>query len=787
MLFARHLLIFLLFIKANSIYIGLDIGSYFTKASTVVSNEHPIIATNYETKRMTPTFIAFRTPPDFDFLNKSMVSPAEARTLLPEFGQNALSLMTNRPWLGMGFMPYFIDINETEITRLSKIFNQNISAARVSYQDCTALFYKYFITSIAKGRPVQGIDIVVPAFFTIPQRVQLKRMIKICHFTKNIRVLDDVDAISHVYSNSKSSRFQTEPQLILFIDVGATTIKSYAILFSVRNETNGEKSVISTRVTYEYDTENGGAFLTSKMIKYISSKLKIDKPTDSEKWRMFEASEKLKKQLTLTENATVTIENINGKDETFTMTRSELEILSKDLLESLVRVVSRASANLTINDCELIGGSSRLPFIQKAFEMNNLTHLKIGRKLNADETLAIGAGYYSQFIRELSRFSPIVTYDIASPYTITLFTSDSMGIVCRKGTRCATSIGVNGSSHYLLFAYDKDELRRGILSATFGYSLKELEENVELLFLHNPFDLHSARICRAADEIEKTQFQENPPENADGKKVKLCRDILFAPIEQKKKVSPVFKAIVRKDKSRKLMANAHNKLELLVQRIENELEFNASVIRFTSPQQKAEIKQAVEAAKKWIFEEADKATVFKNFTVIVDSLNSLMSPIYKKVAESKALNENIKLYVETLRLSHYALDNDWNSKSNIPPDVIEEFRKLLNETEEWYLNATDANSHATIDDLPPFRAKDFEKHGRNLYQEFLKIERIANATPSPSPAPTTSNANPNPDSNGPIKSPSPNSDSTKKEGIFSKIINNVINSNQKQNDTNVDL
>lgn len=85
-------LIFFLIVNSRSIYIGLDIGSYFTKASTVISNEHPVIATNYETKRMTPTFIAFRPPQDFNFANTSNVSPAEARTLLPEFGQNALNL-----------------------------------------------------------------------------------------------------------------------------------------------------------------------------------------------------------------------------------------------------------------------------------------------------------------------------------------------------------------------------------------------------------------------------------------------------------------------------------------------------------------------------------------------------------------------------------------------------------------------------------------------------------------------------------------------------------------------
>lgn len=780
MLFAKYIFIFLLFINTKSIYIGIDIGSYFTKASTVISNEHPIIATNYETKRMTPTFIAFRTPQDFNFLNKSVVSPTEARTLLPEFGQNALNLMMNRPWLGMGFLPYFIDINETEASKISKIFNQNITASRVSYQDCTALFYKYFITAIAKDRSVQGIDIVVPAFYTIPQRSQLKRMIKICHFTKNIRVLDDADAVSHVYSNGKSSRFKSEPQLILFIDVGATSIKSYAILFSFRNETDGEKRVISTRITYEYDTENGGAFLTTKMIKYISNKLNIDNPTDPEKWRMFEASEKLKKQLTLTENATVTIENINGRDQLFTMTRTELEALSQDLLNALIKVVQRASSNLTIDDCELIGGSSRLPFIQKYFEKHNLTHIKLGRKMNADETLAIGGGYYSQFVRELSRFSPIEVFDLAAVYSVSLFTTDSMAVVCKKGKRCATTVTINGTSRYVLFAYNESQLRKGISSLTYGYSMKEQEESYELLFSHNPFDLHSARTCVIP---ETAQTAEN------GQKMKLCHDVIFSPIETAKKVSPVFKAIVRRDKSRKLMANAHNKLESLVQKIEHEIEFNESVINFTNSVQREAIKKATESAKKWIFEEADKATVSKNFTVIVDSLNSLMLPIYKRIAEKRALTENVKLFVETLRLAHYAIESDWPSNPLVPPDVFADFKKLFEQTESWYLNATEANSHASTDDFPPFRAKDFEKHGRHLYQEFLKIEKIANQSPSPSPSTEqeASGANPNAGGAAHESEGGERNEKPKNEGIFSKIINNVFHSNQKKNDTNVDL
>lgn len=776
--------IFFLIVNSRSIYIGLDIGSYFTKASTVISNEHPVIATNYETKRMTPTFIAFRPPQDFNFANTSNVSPAEARTLLPEFGQNALNLMINRPWLGMGFLPYFIDINETEAARISKIFNQNMTASRVSYLDCVPLFYKYFLTSIAKGRPVQGIDIVVPAFYTIPQRSILKRMIKITHFTKNIRVLDDVDAVSHVYSVGKSSRFQSEPKLVLFVDIGATSVEAYTILFQMQNETDGQKNVFSSRLSYEYDPENGGAFLTSKMINYISQKLKIENPTDSDKWRLFEASEKLKKQLTLTEDATVTIENLNGNDQQFTMTRSELEVLSEDLLNSIVNVVSKASNNLTIDDCELIGGSSRLPFIQKAFERHNLSHLKLGRKLNTDETLAIGGCYYSQYMRELSRFSPVVVYDYSSIYTITLFTTDSMAVVCYKNRRCATKISINGTSRYVLFAYNESELRRGMSTRTFGYSLKEQEDDVELIFLHNPFDLYSARKCKLPTEEELKNREKNETTN----NMKICRDIIIAPIEAPKKVSPVFKAIVRKDKSRKMMANAHNKLELLVQRIEQEIEFNQSVINFTNYQQRAAIKEATEAAKKWIFEEADKATVSKNFTNIVDSLNSLMTPIYKRIAESRALKENLRLFVETLSIAHYALETDWPSKSAVPTAVIEEFRKLFKETEDWYLNATEANSHAPTHDFPPFRAKDFEKHGKHLYQEFLRIERIANATPSPSPSanPTISNANPKPDSAG-VKQNQKDDQNDSKDGLFSKFFNNMFHSNQKKNDTNVDL
>ncbi|OHS98852.1 hypothetical protein TRFO_01936 [Tritrichomonas foetus] len=700
--------LFLLVYNTRAFYVGIDVGSYYTKASTVTSNEHPTIATNYETKRMTPTFLAFRPPPTFDINNKSYVSPAEAKILTPEFGQNAYNLLQNRPWLGTGFLPYFIDINETDATKVAQSFFLNLTASRVPYDDCVPLFYKKFITAIAKGRPVKGVNLVVPTFFTIPQRNQLKRMIRLSRaFKYNVRIIDDAEAMAYVYSNEKSSKFKTDPRIVLFIDVGATSIKSYAIMFSL----TPDNQVHADRLSYEYDAENGGAFLSAKIVNYISQKLDLNEPSDAERWRMFDAAEKLKKQLTLTEDATVSIENLGGKDRSFTLTRDELEILSSDLLKSLVNVVQKASFNLTIDEYEIIGGSSRLTSIPKT-----LSNIKLSRTLNTDETLAIGAGYFNQFIKEVSKYPPVVIEDYASVYDITLFTINGSGPVCRKGIRCLARKRIDGNGRYALFVYDDESLRKGISTKSFGYSIKPQEDEVELAFTHMPFDLHSARLCNG------TVCQKN---------------VNIEPMETVKPVSSILKAIVQGEKARRLMANAHNKLELLVQKVEHEIEFNESVINFSSQIQRQELKNTIEQAKKWIFEEAHLATDSKNFSKFSDRINKLTLPIYKRISESRSLKKQHKLFIETLGITKYAIEKDWPEKGTVPPEKYLAFYLLFNETQDWYLNATESNSKTPTSEFPPFKSKEFEKKGRHLYDEFLKIEKIANP-PTQSPAPTSS-------------------------------------------------
>ena len=67
--------LFLFLLKSSfSIEIAIDWGSSFVKASIVENNDSPTIALNYQTKPLTPNFLALKAS-EFNFSSKDIVTP----------------------------------------------------------------------------------------------------------------------------------------------------------------------------------------------------------------------------------------------------------------------------------------------------------------------------------------------------------------------------------------------------------------------------------------------------------------------------------------------------------------------------------------------------------------------------------------------------------------------------------------------------------------------------------------------------------------------------------------
>ncbi|OHS97936.1 hypothetical protein TRFO_35731 [Tritrichomonas foetus] len=717
----------LLIIFSQSVHLGIDFGSQFTKTVLAGSMDIPDISINYESKRFTPTFIGFRASPSFDINSNDPISFEDGKLLNPTFGNNAIEIMTLRPWFGTGFLPLFFGLNEAESRRIAKDLFLNTTAARLSFMELSTIFFKLYIDCVSHGKPVNSVTVVVPATFTVPQRREIETAIRGAGF-KYLASIDDVDAICHSYSLEKTNKFSSQPRTVLFIDVGAATIKAYCATFEIQKHENGKTGkAISTRLSYSIIKEQGGAYLTRDLVTFIKSKYELEKErvcSDAENRRLFNAAEKLKIQLTLLKTATIIVENVVGDDREIVITRDELDSISENLIKSIIEVSRNASNGIEFDDIEVIGGSSRVPIVLSSIQ-NEFNVSFIGHSLNADEAIAMGAGYYAQFRSGVSRYQQIQINSPSSIYNISLKITrnekpkqdsdngedsqnqetieDSEFQICEHYGSCLDNITINESINKLELVYQDSDPH--LKTNTFGYKV-EMKPNSTILirFDHNPTDAVSGRVC-----FNRSFYNYVP----------------LIPLIPIFAASPSYIAVINAQQQRERLGKIRNDLEHFTLRVIDELENNQSVQAFINDEQRFKISSIAERTRKWILEDADSITDEKNFTTKFNHIRDAIMPVYIRMHENKTLMTNIQVMKTAIQLAKFHSLLEWPiNKTYINKTEIENFTKLLNETEEWFIKTLNETIDTPLWMDQKVKARDFEIRSKKLTQELIRISKI---------------------------------------------------------------
>ena len=115
--------------------------------------------------------------------------------------------------------------------------------------------------------------------------------------------------------------------------------------------------------------------------------------------RLRTACERAKRTLSSSSQASIEIDSLfEGIDFYTNITRARFEELNADLFRSTLEPVEKAlrDAKLdksTINDIVLVGGSTRIPKIQKLLQ-DFFNGKELNKSINPDEAVAYGAGKY---------------------------------------------------------------------------------------------------------------------------------------------------------------------------------------------------------------------------------------------------------------------------------------------------------------------------------------------------------------------------------------------------------
>ena len=240
------------------------------------------------------------------------------------------------------------------------------------------------------GQKVTEAVITVPAYFNDAQRQATKNAGKIAGLDVK-RIINEPTAAALAYGIDKQENAHT----ILVYDLGGGTFD-----VSILELGDGVFEVKST----SGNNKLGGDDFDQRIMDYLVAEFKKENGVDLSKDKMAmqrikDAAEKAKKDLSGMTNAQISIPFISQNDNgplhlEVNLTRSKFEELNMDLFESTLEPVRNAlkDAKLKpsdINKVLLVGGSTRIPYIQE------LVKKELGQEpskgVNPDECVAMGA------------------------------------------------------------------------------------------------------------------------------------------------------------------------------------------------------------------------------------------------------------------------------------------------------------------------------------------------------------------------------------------------------------
>jgi molecular chaperone DnaK len=365
--------------------IGIDLGTSNSCCSIIENGEAVVIANN-EGKRTTPSIVAF-----IDGGERKIGDPAK-RQAVTNAEKTVYSI---KRFMGRSYseskdeakrVPYKVVKGKSDVPRVSiedrDYSPQEISAMVLQKMKQTAEDYL--------GQGVKDAVITVPAYFNDAQRQATKEAGEIAGLNV-MRIINEPTAAALAYGLDKKDR---DMKVVVF-DFGGGTHD-----VSVLDLGGGIFEVLST----DGDTHLGGDDVDQIIIDWLVSEFKTEIGVDLSKepmalQRLKEAAEKAKIELSSSQTTEVNLPYIASVDNVpkhlvKQLARSKFEQLIDGLVKRTIEPCKSAlrNAKLSVNDIDeviLVGGSTRIPSIQKA--VKEFFGKDPSKGVNPDEVVAIGA------------------------------------------------------------------------------------------------------------------------------------------------------------------------------------------------------------------------------------------------------------------------------------------------------------------------------------------------------------------------------------------------------------
>jgi len=274
--------------------------------------------------------------------------------------------------------------------------------------------------------------LTVPSFYTQHERRALLDAADLA----DLNVLGLIDENAAAALHYGIDRVDEKPLHILFYNMGGSSLEvSIARYYSYEAKdrlTRKSKKIGAFEILGKgWDATLGGGSFDARLVNHLADEFNTNPIMEGKDIRTIpRAMAKLRQQA----NKVKHVLSANNEIPVFAdglykdtglsthISRATFEELTHDLLERSVTPIQQAlnSANLTLSDIdqiELIGGGMRIPKVQEMLRSFFGEELELGRHINSDEAMALGAAFHGANVSTAFRVREVGMQDV-NPFEI---------------------------------------------------------------------------------------------------------------------------------------------------------------------------------------------------------------------------------------------------------------------------------------------------------------------------------------------------------------------------------
>ena len=481
--------------------IGIDLGTGNSCVS-VFEGGNPIVIANSEGKRTTPSVVGF------DKNGERKIGDSAKRQAVTNPKNTVYEI---KRLMGNAYSECEQEINRVtyDITNENGHPRINVNGKKYSPEEISAMILQKMKKTAEDylGEEVKECVVTVPAYFNDVQRNATKNAAEIAGM-KCLRIINEPTAAAIAYGIDKSDK---EMKVAVW-DCGSGTHDVSILDFG-----SGVFEVLAS----DGDTHLGGSDFDERITDWLVDEFKKEEGHDLSKdpmalQRLKEASEKAKVELSSSVSTEINLPYITAVDGmpkhlVKTLTRAKFESLIDDLVKRTIEPCRTAlkAAGLTTKDIDeviLVGGSSRIPCLQKAVE--DFFGKTPSHGVNPDEAVAIGASIQGAILNKEDGVGDIVLLDV-TPLNLgietmggvlTTMVESNTTIPCKKTMTFSNATDMQSAASIMVYSGNRPMASQNKMLGQFNIDITPSPKGVNQIEVSFDIDANGILTVSAVDK-----------------------------------------------------------------------------------------------------------------------------------------------------------------------------------------------------------------------------------------------------------------------------------------------